>query len=311
MTVITRLWHSPNTTSSVQVAILTTQTLCTGVSYSSASWRGRERGEKKPCAKLGEDRDINQPAAAGSIFASNPIYASRVLDCLSHMTRVFVPVISTSISICVTEYHILYQPWWICSNRLWTAPQGNALPALPPCMDVSRVHCLRALRAINLPATYLQIQERPGVKLQTLIVNDCKVKCSKVVLLLGKVGLCSLQNRLIPSWLVSHQHCYIDSCLACPLLFLVAVSSLAGLTVMRARCLLIDIFINRPRGRKASFFAVIFSHAIMLLLQANTSLTIFACRHMTIFYNISIHFTVTVFTLQTPLNVFCLVCTLL
>lgn len=44
-------------------------------------------------------------AAADTIFISTPSYTSRVLGCLSHMTRVFVPVINTSISVCDTEYH--------------------------------------------------------------------------------------------------------------------------------------------------------------------------------------------------------------
>ncbi|KAK2920843.1 hypothetical protein Q8A73_000328 [Channa argus] len=38
-------------------------------------------------------------SAAASILVSCPVGASRVLDCLSHMTRVFVPVISASISV--------------------------------------------------------------------------------------------------------------------------------------------------------------------------------------------------------------------
>lgn len=44
-------------------------------------------------------------AAAGTILTSTPSYTSRVLGCLSHMTRVFVPVINTSISVCDTKYH--------------------------------------------------------------------------------------------------------------------------------------------------------------------------------------------------------------
>lgn len=50
----------------------------------------------------------DHPAAtAASILTSTPSHTSRVLGCLSHMTRVFVPVISTSISVCDTEYHFL------------------------------------------------------------------------------------------------------------------------------------------------------------------------------------------------------------
>lgn len=63
-------------------------------------------------------------AAADSILTSTPSRTSRVLGCLSHMTRVFVPVISTSISVCDTEYHFLFKHWWICLNRVWTT-QGN------------------------------------------------------------------------------------------------------------------------------------------------------------------------------------------
>lgn len=63
-------------------------------------------------------------AAAASILTSTPSHTSRVLGCLSHMTRVFVPVISTSISVCDIEYHFLFKHWWICLNRVWTT-QGN------------------------------------------------------------------------------------------------------------------------------------------------------------------------------------------
>lgn len=48
-------------------------------------------------------------AAAVSILTPTPSRASRVLGCLSHMTRVFVPVISTSISARDTEHHFLPQ----------------------------------------------------------------------------------------------------------------------------------------------------------------------------------------------------------
>lgn len=44
-------------------------------------------------------------ATAGTILTSTPSYTSRVLGCLSHMTRVFVPVINTSIFACDTKYH--------------------------------------------------------------------------------------------------------------------------------------------------------------------------------------------------------------
>lgn len=44
-------------------------------------------------------------AAADTILTSTSSYTPRVLGCLSHMTRVFVPVINTSISVCDTKYH--------------------------------------------------------------------------------------------------------------------------------------------------------------------------------------------------------------
>lgn len=66
------------------------------------SWRHRlnlavQVARVKPWERKLRERHKPQPAAAVSILTSSPIYASRVLDCLSHMTRVFVPVISTSI----------------------------------------------------------------------------------------------------------------------------------------------------------------------------------------------------------------------
>lgn len=54
--------------------------------------------------RFGETCGCAQPLAADSIFIVRPVDASRVLDCLSHMTRVFVPVISTSISFSVSLY---------------------------------------------------------------------------------------------------------------------------------------------------------------------------------------------------------------
>ncbi|KAF1388264.1 hypothetical protein PFLUV_G00088390 [Perca fluviatilis] len=58
-------------------------------------------------SQLGSPSSHPAAAAAVSILTSTPSHTSRVLGCLSHMTRVFVPVISTSISVCDTEYHFL------------------------------------------------------------------------------------------------------------------------------------------------------------------------------------------------------------
>lgn len=93
-------------------------------------WRlqGPSGAANPPAPQLSESRVTSDhtaaAAAAASILTPTPSRASRVLGCLSHMTRVFVPVISTSISVCGTEYHFLFQHWWICSNRVWTT-QGN------------------------------------------------------------------------------------------------------------------------------------------------------------------------------------------
>lgn len=91
--------------------------------------RGPQKVASPPrhdCWPRGVTSDHPAAAAAASILTSTPSRTSRVLGCLSHMTRVFVPVISTSISVCDTEYHFLFQHWWICLNRVWTT-QGNSV----------------------------------------------------------------------------------------------------------------------------------------------------------------------------------------
>lgn len=73
------------------------------------------------------DANTSPRSAAVSILTSCPVGTSRVLDCLSHMTRVFVPVISSSISVyqCRWISHFKLQPSWICLNRVWTALLGK------------------------------------------------------------------------------------------------------------------------------------------------------------------------------------------
>lgn len=57
-------------------------------------------------SRLGSSQQLS--SAAASILTPTPSRASRVLGCLSHMTRVFVPVINTPISVCVTPNITFY-----------------------------------------------------------------------------------------------------------------------------------------------------------------------------------------------------------
>lgn len=61
----------------------------------------RHRAAQTPGLLFVSRTDADDPSrsAAASILAPCPVGASRVLDCLPHMTRVFVPVISASISV--------------------------------------------------------------------------------------------------------------------------------------------------------------------------------------------------------------------
>lgn len=68
------------------------------------------RFNKSPKVTTEAETWIHPAVKAASILTETPSRASRVLGCRSHMTRVFVPVISASISVCVTEYHFLFSP---------------------------------------------------------------------------------------------------------------------------------------------------------------------------------------------------------
>ena len=96
--------------------------------YRRSLWsRGLPWAANPSAAQLMERSHLGSPSGsftAASILTPTPSCTSRVLGCLSHMTRVFVPVITTSISVCDTEYHFLLKHWWICLNRVWTT-QGN------------------------------------------------------------------------------------------------------------------------------------------------------------------------------------------